>query len=450
MITRKSLPRRRLIASAVALFVLGFTMLTPAFGAEPKVLVGLGDSYSSGLGNTDTGSCGRSDIAFPTLAAQWLDAQGQNFACSGATAEAFDQPFDGQGPQLDLLREVQADTGVDYVALTIGGNDIGVLRGVAGLLSGAALPNFEQSIQAEVPNLTNAYEEIRDAAPDADVYVLGYPNIFPTDNSVLDECIGTDFDGRIDMANGVTAFNLMNSGLESAVDATNDSRIHFVPVDTFSGHDFCSDEPWAYGLTGRGLLHPNEAGHDEMARLLANAISETPDAPKSTSTTSSTSTTTSAVQATTTTVAELTPVGGQEVPIVEITTTPTTAVAPATTVAPEDELIEVIGQASTTTSAPFASTTTSAAPTATTSTTQAPTTTTSTSSAPIAVVTTSTSAPEVLAETTEAPKLAYTGASSTAYLALACLLTGIGLSLLWLRLLQRDRMARMVIPVRVK
>lgn len=170
--------------------------------------VALGDSYTAGPKIPDqTGDptgCARSDRNYPALVARNLGLEGSNFrdvSCTGATitdlAERQSTPDGTNPPQLTAL-----DGDTRLVTIGIGGNDIGfgsmIKRCVgAGLLHHAlggdkfgltSAPckqhyvddGVQQRIKKAGDNLSRTLTEVRRRAPEARVYVIGYPAILPT------------------------------------------------------------------------------------------------------------------------------------------------------------------------------------------------------------------------------------------------------------------------------
>lgn len=206
--------------------------------ANLKVMPGhlmaiLGDSYTSGEGTfsydmqsdgvpDQGGYCHRSRLSWGWLAAQsGLTHRGQTIettpiflACSGArtknllawstegnSGDNVDNPTDGvfqngHSPQIPVLRSlVAAGNDVEVVSFTIGGNDAGfssiikecmtslgkdcdpenvIVDGTKGERSGRMLQNLPMS-------LANVYKQIKDAAPEADLYTGSYPVALSTE-----------------------------------------------------------------------------------------------------------------------------------------------------------------------------------------------------------------------------------------------------------------------------
>jgi lysophospholipase L1-like esterase len=102
-----------------ALTLLG---LQPA-GAAGGVYTALGDSYSSGVGTrtylADSGSCYRSQFAYPVAVARQLGANLTFAACSGARVQDIYNQLGSLGANTTL------------VTLTVGGNDAGFVNVIA-------------------------------------------------------------------------------------------------------------------------------------------------------------------------------------------------------------------------------------------------------------------------------------------------------------------------------
>ena len=162
--------------------------------AKGDLIVALGDSFSSGEGapeferdaNGRVHRCHRSANAWPALLAQRKNADFVSFACSGArTADVVSRGPQDLPSQIGRLAELDS---VDLVTVTVGGNDLGFKRVL--INCGAAIarcdrryddgPNdLSEAIGELEPRLRSVYRRVRDAAPSADLLVLGYPRLFP-------------------------------------------------------------------------------------------------------------------------------------------------------------------------------------------------------------------------------------------------------------------------------
>lgn len=168
--------------------------------------VALGDSYSAGLGlapstGLPTPECGQSAVNYPHQVAAAYGLDLTDVSCSGATTADIttDSQFGNITPQIAAL---SADT--DVVTLTIGGNDLGFTDIIQSCLAQTAdgpllfptlenvfLPNCASAYTAQgdslagliagpvSSSLAETYAAIAAAAPNAEVFVVGYPSLFP-------------------------------------------------------------------------------------------------------------------------------------------------------------------------------------------------------------------------------------------------------------------------------
>lgn len=250
--------------------------------------VALGDSYSSGggIGETDpdSGDCQRSELSYPSLVADELGADLTDVACSAAgTASAYDpQPLPSGGsapPQLDAVtrRAELVTVGLGYndsaffLHLVFGCAQMGpsdpagdpCRAATGGSDLGAATAKIGESVRALL-------EAIHRRAPDAQVLLVGYPQLVP----------GTGTCPDLPLAAGDYAF--VRDGLHSLDDALRqaaaDADATFVDVWTASeGHDICAGEDaWVNGSTNRpgvaALYHPFAAGQRGVAELVLDAL----------------------------------------------------------------------------------------------------------------------------------------------------------------------------------
>jgi lysophospholipase L1-like esterase len=235
--------------------VVGVAMTVPSTaGAAPATgagdYVALGDSYSSGVGtgvyDPASGACARSPLSYPP---RW-DA-----ACSGAkTADVL-------ANQISALQ-----TATDLVTITIGGNDAGfgpVLQTCTAAQSDstcvAAVDTaeaFDRSVLRD--RLARTYTAIRQAAPHAQVVVLGYPRLFDLAPSCADP--------RVPNVARRTKLNEGADVLDGVIQSVSQQfGFYFGDVrDQFAGHGVCSADPWINGPSAPtvvGPYHPTQAGY---------------------------------------------------------------------------------------------------------------------------------------------------------------------------------------------
>ncbi|BBH67353.1 lipase 1 [Actinoplanes sp. OR16] len=227
--------------------------------------VALGDSYAAGLGAGDyaDSSCLVSkDKSYPQ---QWIDEKADlgatlNNACSGAVINTV------ATRQLTALTE---KTG--WVTLTVGGNDVGFVAGLQQCLLGndqtcaQSVTNATGTMENTLPgSLDDLYTKIRTAAPNAKVYVVGYPHL------VADPGSGTKCD--LNDARRKT-LNEASDTLSEVIAAAVTKHPGFTYVDgriIFAGHEACTKDPWINAVADNvsESFHPNADGYAAYAKAL--------------------------------------------------------------------------------------------------------------------------------------------------------------------------------------
>jgi lysophospholipase L1-like esterase len=246
---------RRMIGLAVV--CLG--VLVPAAAAGASQYVGLGDSYSSGVGTrvfySESGSCKRSPEAYPPKVAAAKGYTLSFLACSGA------KTTDLNANQLGTLGSTTA-----LVTLTIGGNDAGFSNVIINcalyyFTCGSAINEANSFIANKLgPLLDTTYNNIRSRATTAHVVVIGYPHLFTSE-------------GKTCNANFLTSSNekkLNETG--DKLDAKIKERVAahgFTFVDSrnaFLPHAVCSSEEWLNGQSNplEESYHPNVKGQKQF------------------------------------------------------------------------------------------------------------------------------------------------------------------------------------------
>lgn len=271
---------------------------------EPLRYVALGDSYSSGEGvepfldgtATIDERCHRSELAYSKLLATdptlpWAMTDSNFVACSGAVMSNITTTgqYPGMSPQITALSE-----DVDVVTLTIGGNDVGFGEFAKACVFGICAIGSEiynetvSSINTKLvgPNgLEALYRQVLSAAPNAELYVIDYPHIVPSEENptttrcpYLQEGLGADARAAFD----VTA--RISSAIESAVwnvqQGSDGNRLHFVTANgvgsSFEGHDVCSDDPYFHGVNITNPIysfHPNHMGQKVYSEVIRASLS---------------------------------------------------------------------------------------------------------------------------------------------------------------------------------
>jgi lysophospholipase L1-like esterase len=273
-------PVRRLAACVLAALVCWVVAAPSAQATSPLRYVALGDSYSaaSGVLPPDPAAppaCLRSTSNYPHVIAGATCARLTDVTCGAAdTEDFFTAQYSGVLPQLDAVR---AET--ELVTMTIGGNDSGVFInsvvrcGAAGLsTAGQGSPckdrygsSFEDTIRTTTyPALVNALQAVRDAAPAAEVAILGYPWIMPESGGCFARMPVAE--GDVPYLRGIQA--TLNDAVRRAAAATGATYVNMSKAS--EGHDACQPlgvrwiEPVLQG-TNAVVVHPNALGEQQMA-----------------------------------------------------------------------------------------------------------------------------------------------------------------------------------------
>ena len=240
--------------------------------------VALGDSFSAGpfiaSMRTDPQGCARSRSNYPAFLADWLDvASYTDVSCSAAVTADLYAPmrmFDGNttGPQLEA---VSADT--DLVTIGIGGNDFAIYDSLIRCQDGAACPVEELKADARkvAGRIEQAVSRIQHAAPGATVYVVGYPDILPTEGTCNAVGVSAEVLGPVTDIAG-----LLNASLEKGATAAGASYIDMEAIS--EGHDVCAKgRAWVNGPRFRAGVaapfHPKINGMRAVAAEIYRTIS---------------------------------------------------------------------------------------------------------------------------------------------------------------------------------
>jgi hypothetical protein len=297
-------------------------------GGQSQNYVAMGDSFSAGQGvppfvsPSDTDGCNRSSQAYPYLllsSAMHPLTLGNFVACSGAQTSNVINGQNGEPPQINALA-----TDTHAVTITIGGNDIGFAQFVmACVFQDCSSSTVSQPFFDKVNNLgsvlSTTYNTILTQAPNANVYVVGYPQVIP-DPSVCSNALGSWLaafntlvgsahngdQSAVDVVMAIghlaavadtlinalitagqvtftsaemsTARNLtaaLDSKISATVGAVVNSRLKYVDAiatgTPFAGHELCTVDPYFNGLDTINRdysFHPNQEGQDAYRRLL--------------------------------------------------------------------------------------------------------------------------------------------------------------------------------------
>lgn len=285
----------RLLAAVVVGCLALTGVVAPPAGAEAAPgdsYVALGDSATSGpLIPTPTGllGCGRSDHNYPHLTAAALGLQLTDVSCGGAAARHMTQAqsveFDGVNPpQFDALR-----TDTDLVSVGIGGNDTNWISIINKCVEvgwywpfGSPCANHYRgqaggdpnpvTIASVGPKVAGVVQGIRQRAPQAEIFVVGYASYFPAD--------GARCWPGVPVARGDQSYlNGLNVQLNEVIKAAAEANgATYVDIYTPSlGHDACRSsstrwtEPYIPGSAAMPW-HPNLRGMESAARQLQAAM----------------------------------------------------------------------------------------------------------------------------------------------------------------------------------
>jgi hypothetical protein len=281
----QSNPRRLRYAAVLALAILA---LLAAFAGAARAAnyVALGDSYAAGpvIPNQIAPlGCLKSDHNYAHLAAPTIGLPLKDATCSGATTadmtESQSTELGSVPPQFDSL-----SSETTRVSLTIGGNDIGFSEIALSCVTvnpfstpckdkydSGGKDQIAERIAATAPKVAAVLQGIHTRAPNAKVYVVNYPAIFPETGSGCWPQMPIGFgdvpylrstEQRLDAmlatqaaANGATLVNWYNASI---------------------GHDACksSSTRWVEPLVPGELaapIHPNKAGMQGAANVLIAA-----------------------------------------------------------------------------------------------------------------------------------------------------------------------------------
>ncbi|MDR3068770.1 MAG: GDSL-type esterase/lipase family protein [Cellulomonas sp.] len=317
---------------------------------QTQTYVAWGDSYSAGVG-TDPSTSGSSDYDVSERRSRWgpvPDAWNEDdcfraadswtrqlgdgrqsaaagtpslalsddsfLACSGATWDGTTVTGGAGAPSVKDQMDA-TDSSAAVVTLTVGGNDIGfadivtncvnpVSGGIAWNVNpysagsqtaeryveacGNGIADGRRSVAEDLgPRLTEVYEHALKSAPNATIYVVGYPPVVEADDINHTWSIG-----QIPPANISGAVQLLtdlNDKIRKTVDEVNansDSGPRLVYVDPtapdspFTGHSVGDQDSYINGIrlhTELGLnpipsYHPNKNGNDAYAQIVARYI----------------------------------------------------------------------------------------------------------------------------------------------------------------------------------
>jgi lysophospholipase L1-like esterase len=238
----------------------------------------LGDSYSSGEGAppySGVKGCYRSVNSYGNQLGQGAPVP-VIIACSGAVTDDIDKITQNAGLSGTQIQQLQRDPLANsLITLTIGGNDANFASELENCIFGlhactSRRAAISQRIAALEPRLVQVYREIRNAAPGADIIVLGYPlltaapDVASCHNPLIKAGLSKSEMGMIrelaGQLNKVIAQAAAQAGVVSAVSQVEQA---------FAGHEVCTKNQqaeWINEITGitnmiHGSFHPKTAGY---------------------------------------------------------------------------------------------------------------------------------------------------------------------------------------------
>jgi hypothetical protein len=254
-------------------------------GRASRTMVSMGDSYSSGEANppfdagtnTPSDQCHRSAEAWPRLlaAADPTVSLEALIACSGATTKDITTTtFNTEPPQITQLKALPQQPQI--ITITIGGDDVGfgpIIENclLVNCVLDHRLTTARNYIEKTLPGLLEStYRAIHTAAPQAKVYVIGYPRIFPLYQWETHNCGWLTPEKRNDLNGlGVTLDKVIASAAAQA-------GFTFVPTwNAFSNHELCTAQSWLYPIGDHPYpydAHPLVQGQKALAAVVRRAI----------------------------------------------------------------------------------------------------------------------------------------------------------------------------------
>ena len=222
---------------------------------------------------SDPSGCVRSTDNYPAFLAGWLGvATYTDVTCSAADTRDLSRrqrTLDGKtvAPQLDAL---SAET--DLVTLGIGGNDFGIFSSLVGCVEDCG-PQQQQRLLRDAgrveARIRKVVQAISKRAPEAQVYVVGYPQVLPEGES----CRAVPLTAaQLDAAAGIA--QRLNASLNAGAEAGNASYVDIGPAS--EGHDVCAGKAaWINGPKTRlGIAAPFHPVLEGMRGVANEVFSE--------------------------------------------------------------------------------------------------------------------------------------------------------------------------------
>lgn len=292
---------------------------------EPRGYMALGDSYSSGEGDsnehylsgTDGSSeypkekCHVSNRSYPYLLSADTGEEFHSLACSGAKtgdvlgiAQGNDGFYRGHFNQIgqdgagyavfadNALESFVAGRAAQYkfiekygpkdITVTIGGNDVGFADVLKDCLLGSCDTATERASKAlEIRNvfddLQKTYSRLKEASPRSTLYVLSYPQFISLDDS-CNPNVPLSYGERVYIREAVS---YMNDVIRNA--ALSRGAVYVDIENALEGKELCSPQrlalavngivfgeemPDVFEIFGQESFHPNSRGHAQIAAYI--------------------------------------------------------------------------------------------------------------------------------------------------------------------------------------
>jgi lysophospholipase L1-like esterase len=270
------------------------SLALPAAGAAATgPYVSLGDSYTSApLVPQPTGDpilCGRSTNNYPSDVARVIHPSSfTDVSCGSATTANMTSPQNLYNLQTNPPQFGALSSADRLVSVGIGGNDAGLI-GIAEECAqldataptgtackdhynqGGSDPNVA-AVDATGPKVATVIRGIHQRAPQARVFVVGYPDGLPVDGSSCWPLVPLS-------PGDIQYFNSLEQRLNQVIArAAASNRARYVDTFTSSiGHDACKlpGVAWVNGIVPNSIafpLHPNAQGEQNMANQMIAAL----------------------------------------------------------------------------------------------------------------------------------------------------------------------------------
>ena len=251
----------------LALLFSGEASPHPAQAAETPAYIAIGDSLAFGVGAPEPHTTGYVPLVHSAL--QTSDRYRErglellNFSVPGATAADLLLPGGQVDSALEAIRQRQEDDSsandnAEIITVNIGGNDLLSLATPSSpcfddISSGDCLERFGAVLSSLQENLSESLRRLREAAPDAGIYVLDLYN---------------PYSGTGDSRESVADLAVQNlNGIIGAIAADQDLKVHMASVfQLFRGRG-----PQWIAADG---IHPNGDGHRVMGEVLLATIDD--------------------------------------------------------------------------------------------------------------------------------------------------------------------------------